>query len=167
MNQIPIPFIFFPALIILTVVLNYLHNEAALKYHQKIKDWLKQNSIKFDSAIFNKVETSQIGRKMNEGIGMAKCEILVTNDSVIILGKTLLNIHSNPIIFTRNFDYTQRFPFAKIVMPNKINLNSFSNSVYFEFGEASFSDYCFMIRIYNVEIEIKNKIKLALNENSR
>ena len=167
MNQIPVPVIFFAAFIILAVILNYLQNKTTIKYHQKIKDWLTQNSIEFDSTIFLKVKTSMIGRKMNEGFGMAKCEILVTNDALIILGKTLLNINSNPIIFTRNFDYAMRFPFAKVVTPNKINLHSFSNSIYFEFGKASFSDYCFMIRIYNVENKIKDKIESVLNENSR
>ena len=167
MNQIPIPVIFFSAFIILAILLNYLHSKTAFKHHQKIKDWLEQNSIKFESAIVPKAETSQIGRKMNEGIGMAKCEILVTNDAVIILGKTHFNLNSNPLIFTKKFDYKLLFPFAKVIMPNKINLNSFSNSIYFEFGDASFSDYCFMIRIYNVQNEIKNKIEFALNENSR
>ena len=163
MNQIPIPIIFISAFIILVLILNYLHNKKAFKYHKVIKDWLKQNSIEFDSTDFLKAETSQIGKKMNDGIGMVKCEIIVTNNAVIILGKTLLNINSNPIIFTRDFDYALRFPFAKVVIPNKINLNSFSNSTYFEFGEASFSNYLFKIRIYNVKEEIKSKIESALN----
>ncbi len=164
MSQIPFPIIFFSVFIILIVLLNYLQSKNSLKYHQKIKDCLKQNSIKFDLVILPKTETYQIGRKINEGIRMTKCEILVTTDAVIILGKTIFNIHSKPLIFTRNLAYSTLFPYAKVVMPKKINLDSFSNSIYFEFGEASFLDYCFMIRMYNVEHEIKNKIELALNK---
>lgn len=167
MNQIPIPVIFFLIFITLTVLLNYLHNKKAAKYHQIIKDWLRQNAIQFEATDLLKVETSQMGRKINDGIGMAKCEMLVTNDAVIILGKTLLNINANPIIFTKNLEYAKKFTFAKIVMPNKINLDSFANSIYFEFGEASFKNYLFTIRIYNVQSEFKNKIALALNKGSQ
>jgi len=161
MNHIPIPVIFFLIFITLTVLLNYLHNKKAAQYHQIIKEGLRQNAIEFDATGWLKAETYKIGRKINDGIAMAKCEMLVTNDAVIILGKTLLNINSNPIIFTKNVEYAKRFAFAKTVMPNKIDLDPLANTIYFEFGEATFKNYLFTIRIHNVDNEFKSKIALA------
>lgn len=81
-----------------------------------------------------------------------RCDLYLTDDAAIIFGYTPLGqfkLLRSPIILTASQARYLRFSLlSTVIAPGKLNVNSFNNEVFIEFGEAGW-------RTTNVEIRMK------------
>ena len=93
-----------------------------------------------------------------------KAELKFLDDAFFIFGYSKVfkyKFYSCLIILTHNENYYRKlFKGAKIVIPKKVNLNSFDKDVYIEFGEAGFTTTSVEIRLKGLSDQEKEKIKI-------
>lgn len=141
----------------------YLSNKAFEKKYIHIADTLRDELIvKLEQV---KCETFCSGAK-NGGYYFTHCDLLITEDAMIILGYSrFLSFKrlSVPLVLTTNPSfYFFRFPYAKLIQPKKINLNSFNGDIYIEFVNPGFIDTNVEIRLKDIPEEVKDKVNANL-----
>ena len=147
------PFIFFSAIALII----YLTQKAN---HNNVIKQLENFYNKFDKEILHekksvKCETFTSGRK-NSGYLFTKCDLIfLKNELVIIPFYTMgkYKIYKNFLILNDN-------SLTGIGKLKRLNLNSFGNDVYIEYGESSFTSTNVEIRLKNLTQEEKNLINI-------
>lgn len=96
------------------------------------------------------------------------CDLYVTKNAIIILGfkkDSFFKQLSFPIILTRDIDYfLNKFPFAYVKKPDKINFNN--GMVKINFGEKGITKTDVVLKLKTLDENERNKIKeLAINNN--
>lgn len=104
---------------------------------------------------FVKCETYTSGRKTS-AYRFNTCDLIFLKDSFVIIGYDDFGNSKN---FTNYLKFTNGLVNDRDKL-KKINLNSFGNDVYIEFGESSFSSTNVEIRLKNLTEEEKKLIKV-------
>lgn len=104
---------------------------------------------------FVKCETYTSGRKTS-AYRFNTCDLIFLKDSFVIIGYDDFGNSKN---FTNYLKFTNGLVNDRDKL-KKINLNSFGNDVYIEFGESSFSSTNVEIRLKNLTEEKKKLIKV-------
>lgn len=97
-----------------------------------------------------KAEVFASGRKGSKDFYFRKCDIYVLEDAVFLATYSLLG-QGKPLFLSANQDKYAHFK-AGGIFPDikKINPDSFSHSVYIEYGESSFSSVGVDIHLYGL-----------------
>lgn len=96
-----------------------------------------------------------------------RCDLVVTRTSVIIYGYSrLLNYkwYARPLVFSPAM-MPSGYASGKQVVPKKVNLHSFDNSVYIEFVISGFMDTNVDLKIFDVPEEVREKMVFLENPN--
>jgi hypothetical protein len=171
-------FVLFASLFIFTLIffgtfkaVNFYRKKYIIEIKNKLSKYKEILAIQEDI----KVETYVIGtfHRRKARLGFNSCEILVTKDALIIFGKRTFAFDrlTEAIVLTFNTnEYAELLPaknvfkpsFARILKLDKSELESGDNSVYIETTVKNISEnYLFKIRLYSVNENIKNSLKLT------
>lgn len=102
-----------------------------------------------------KAETFTSGRK-NYSFHFRKCDLIFLKKGIVIIPFFNIGKHK----FYKEILFINVDSVAGIGKLKKINLNSFGNDVYLEFGEASFTSTNVEIRLKNLTEEEKKLINI-------
>lgn len=97
-----------------------------------------------------KAEVFASGQRGSKDFYFRKCDMYVLPDAIFLVTYTFFG-NGKPLLLTVNRDKYARF-IAGGILPDikKINPDSFSNSVYIEYGESSFSSVGVDIHLYGL-----------------
>lgn len=109
---------------------------------------LQDNAIDIIKNI--KAEVFASGQRGSKDFYFRKCDMYVLPDAVFLVTYTLFG-NGKPLLLTTNKEKYVRF-IAGGILPEikKINPDSFSHSVYIEYGESSFSSVGVDIHLYGL-----------------
>ena len=158
-----IPFIIFPIVFLIIFFDRFYSHKKVVQELQKIKKMEFKLIAKKENV---RCSTMTSGRKKIDSL-YRKADLYFMNDALIIAGYYNFlqrKIYKNLLIATQELEfYKDNFENAdEIIIPKKLNLNSFNNDVYIEFGESSFTSTNVEIRIKNLTNEEKMQIKIYI-----
>lgn len=151
--------VIFAGVFVLTV---YLSNRGLQKQYTQIADALSdQVIVKLEQV---KCETFCSGAKYG-GYYFTGCNLLITADALVILGYSRFMSFKRlavPLVLTTNPSFFLfRFPYAKLIKPKKLNLNSFNGDVYIEFVNPGFINTNVELRLKGLSEEVKDKLEFC------
>ncbi len=156
-----IPFIIFPIFLIVIFYDRFYSHKKVIVELQRLKNIQFKLIAKKENV---KCNTMTSGRK-NIGFLYRKADLYFMNDALIIAGYFNFmqrKVYRSLLIATKSLEfYKENFVNTdEIIVPKKLNLNSFNDDVYIEFGESSFTSTNVEIRLKNLTKEEKMKIKI-------
>ena len=138
----------------------YTKNQSLKKQYANIVDALGERIIIHLEHV--KCETFSSGAK-NGGYYFSQCDLYVTENALVILGYSrVLSFKqlSVPLVLTTDSSFHfVRFPYARLIKPKKINLNSFNGDIYIEFESPGFIKTNVEIRLQGISDQVKNKLE--------
>lgn len=121
--------------------------------------------LKFIAKMENVSCNSMTSGKIKIGFLYRKADLYFMNDALIIAGYCNFmqrKLYRIILIATKSLEfYKDNFVNSdEIIVPKKLNLNSFNDDVFIEFGESSFTSTNVEIRLKNLTKEEKMQIKI-------
>lgn len=145
-----------------SIIIFYFNKFAQNKNQLSVLDWLSLNNINYETLSNIKCELHG-----NRNTGNANvCELILTDEALVILGEYNSKLFSSklkPIVLTNQIKtYKGLIKFGWLNYPKKINFNSYSDSIFIEFGTI-LGTYHLSIRLIGVDTEFKEKIQKSFS----
>lgn len=155
------PFIFFSLFYIIIFFNRFYTHKRIVVELQKLNNIATKLIAKKKDV---KCNTLTSGRK-KVGFSYRNADLYFMNDALIVAGYFNFmkrKVYCSLLIATKELEfYTLNFVNAdEVIAPKNINLNSFNNDVFLEFGESSFKSTNVDLRIKNLTVEEKKLINI-------